>query len=169
MPFLLFWHQMYHSQPLPASHMSSYYSTSPLLPMMTQSCDAPPHHSMHSYRPMDEIIMPTNLENRSSRSIERILDEHGNERVREDYSNGGRGPGLPYFPFPSPGADLFAMNCASQLFGALNLNHFAYVLNSFLFCSTNDALCPEVYHGFIFRLGCVGPSKKEAEVMPFFV
>ena len=74
--------------------------------------------------------MPPNLESRSSRSIERILDEHGNERARDDFSNGSRGAGLPYFSFPSPGPDLFAMNCASQLFGALNLNHFTYVLES---------------------------------------
>ena len=123
---------MYHSQPLPASHLSSFYATSPLFPMMTQSCDVPPQHSIPSYRPMDQVVMPTNLESRSSRSIERILDEHGNERAREDFSGGGREPALPYFPFTSPGADLFAMNCASQLFGALNLNHFTYVFYPYL-------------------------------------
>ena len=67
--------------------------------------------------------MPPNLENRSSRSIERILDAHGNERARDDFSNGGgRGPTLPFFPYSSLGADVFALNCASQLFGELNLN-----------------------------------------------
>ena len=135
---------MYHSQPLPAGHMPSFYSPSPLLPMMTQSCDVPALQAIPTYRSIDEVILPPNLENRSSRSIERILDEHGNERVREDYSSGGgRGAGMPYYPYNPLTADLFTMNCASQLFGELNLNHFAYVshfFKSIYFLSKHDGV-----------------------------
>ena len=123
-PRFFFHSQMYHSQPLPGSHIPTFFPPSPLLPMMTQSCDTAPHHTAQSYRPIGEVVMPPNIENRSSRSIERILDAHGNERARDDYSSGeGRGATLPFFPYPSVGADVFALNCAAQLFGELNLTY----------------------------------------------
>jgi hypothetical protein len=84
--------------------------------------------TLSRFQPVGEIPLQHSLENRSSRSIERLLDDHGNERPRDDLSNGGR-MGIPLFAptLTAVTPDLFAMNCASQLLGELNLNRLAYV------------------------------------------